>query len=50
MYIRIIDKNKRTERRVHADSVNLDSENWLITICGKLNTFSRRDFEVLIFA
>ena len=50
MYIRIVDKNKGAERRLHADIVDFDSENWLITIGGTLKVFKRKDFEVLIFA
>lgn len=50
MYIRIIDTNNKTERRVHAETVDFDSVNWYITINGKISVFKRADFCVLIFA
>jgi hypothetical protein len=50
MYIRIIDTNNKTERRVYAETVDFDSVNWYITINGKISVFKRADFCVLIFA
>jgi hypothetical protein len=50
MYIRIINLKKKTERRVHAESVDFDRVNWLITINGQLETFKRKHFKVFLFA
>ena len=50
MLIRIINRKTGKERRVHAEIVDFDYINWIITINGKTETLKRKDYEVQICA
>lgn len=51
MLIRIINNNDHTEKRVRVDIVDFDHEKWIITMLdGKVKTYPRKDYTVLIFA